>query len=148
MRAARDVPDVPGVTSRHTSGTGMAKACPVRPGYTTGSKRWNLPDGISIAPRRYLMLHSHSSRCGSRARLTLQALTEAETLAFEDQDVTAMHQPIQEGRRHALVAEDLGPLGDLQVRGQPDAGALIAVGTMSRIMRGSLLLASNLMEPA
>ena len=57
--------------------------------------------------------------------------------------MAAVNEAIQERRRQALLAEDLRPLGKGQVGGDRDAGALIAVRTVSSIMRGTLLLTAN-----
>ena len=60
-------------------------------------------------------------------RLLFQALTEAETLALQQQDVAAMHQPIEQGRGHPFIAKHLRPVGEIEVRGQRHAGALVAI---------------------
>ena len=75
--------------------------------------------------------------------LLLQALTEAEALTLQQQDVTAMHQPVEERRGHAFIAKHLRPVGKVEIRGQCDADALVAIRTVSSIMRGTLLLTAN-----
>src|SRR5260221_14761066 len=60
--------------------------------------------------------------------LLLQALTEAEALTLQQQDVTAMHQPVEERRGHAFIAKHLRPVGKVEIRGQCDADALVAIG--------------------
>ena len=54
-----------------------------------------------------------------------------------------MNQPIQEGSCHLLIAEDLGPLGKCQIRGNGDASSFITVATSLLIMRPSLAKISN-----
>src|SRR5690242_3718056 len=64
---------------------------------------------------------------GWQRRLVLQTLAEAVALAVQEQDVAAMHQPIQQGRGHALMAKHLRPMGEIEVRGQRHTGALVAI---------------------
>ncbi len=39
-----------------------------------------------------------------------------------------MDQAIEQGRRHPLMAEDLRPVRDVEVRGEAHAGPVVAVG--------------------
>ena len=56
-----------------------------------------------------------------------QTLAEAEALAFEQQDMAAMYQPVKQRRSHAFMAKHLRPMRKVEIRGERDAGALIAI---------------------
>jgi hypothetical protein len=49
-------------------------------------------------------------------------------VALEADDLGVMHQPVDHGRGHHGVAEDLAPSPELLVGGDDDAGPLIAGG--------------------
>src|SRR3954453_1285980 len=59
--------------------------------------------------------------------MAAQALLEAEALAGHDQDVAPEREAIQERRRHPLVAQQLVPAGEFEVRGHQDAPAIVAL---------------------
>jgi hypothetical protein len=54
-----------------------------------------------------------------------------------------MNQAIQERHSHLLIAEDLGPLRKSQVGGNSDAGAFIAVATLTNILQISIIHSAN-----
>ena len=58
----------------------------------------------------------------------LAGLAEAVALAVHLEDVAAVGEAVQQGRRHPLALEDLAPFAEGQVAGDQDAAALVAVG--------------------
>jgi hypothetical protein len=61
-------------------------------------------------------------------QVLFQALAEAEALALQQQDMAAMHQPVEQGCGHAFMAKHLRPMGEIEIRSERDAGPLIAIG--------------------
>jgi hypothetical protein len=56
------------------------------------------------------------SACGL-LRLSTQALTQPKRLADEFQEMRAIREPLQQGRRPTFVAKDLGPIGNAHMGG-------------------------------
>jgi hypothetical protein len=101
---------------------------------------WDRAAVISRRPSHWLADVSCVRRF---AGLPLETLAKAVAVTLQEQDVTAVDQPIQEGCGHLFMAKHLRPVRKVEVGGERDAGAFVAVGTASSIMRGSLLLTWN-----
>src|SRR5438067_8609810 len=63
-----------------------------------------------------------------RLLLALDALAQAVALARERQDMGMKGEPVQQRGGEALVAEDLRPVGELEVGGDKEAGLLVEGG--------------------
>src|SRR5438067_10403779 len=63
-----------------------------------------------------------------RLLLALDALAQAVALAGERQDMGVKGEPVQEPSREALVAEDLRPVGEVEVGSDEQAGLLVESG--------------------
>ena len=58
----------------------------------------------------------------------VEALAEAVALAGEGEDGAAVDEPVEQRGGELLLAEDLGPAGEVQVGGDRHPGPLVAVG--------------------
>ncbi|CCF83959.1 hypothetical protein NITHO_2920001 [Nitrolancea hollandica Lb] len=83
-------------------------------------------------------LGARSGRCGLRGR-ALQALPEAIALALQEQDRAPVNEAVEERGCHPLMAEDLRPVREVQVRGKSDAGAFVAIGEELEEQLGGVL---------
>ena len=59
------------------------------------------------------------------------AVLEAPAFVARFDDVAMMGQPVEHGRRHFGVAEDLGPIGEGEVRGDHDRGVFARIRRMA-----------------
>lgn len=64
----------------------------------SGRRRWSVCVG--------LLRHS---------LVLLQTLPKPEAFALEEQNVAAMHQPVEQGRGHAFIAKHLRPMRKVQI---------------------------------
>jgi hypothetical protein len=67
----------------------------------------------------------------------LAAVAEAIGLVARLDDVTVMRQAVEERGRHLGIAEDTGPLGEDQVRGDDHAGVLVQRGQQVKQQRAT-----------
>lgn len=72
--------------------------------------------------------------------LAHQGMGHAVTLPFKQQEVAVVDQAVNHGCRHLLIGKDAAPFGELQVGGQDQTLAFIAIGDHPKEQLGALAI--------